>query len=427
MTKSAEDREALERKVIELGDALANQMKTREQAEERVAEVLKRATQAEESLERTSQEHADLQDKHDDITGLYRRAMEKLNTLSYTQEMRDVGERSDSAQLDELKVSRDQHLRALEQAQSALTASSARAEEVQGQWRRANDDIERLQADIAELSRDLESRTAEADAANARLKDVENAWAKSREEADTLRALTTGSLGELLDYHRDLRADEERVARVHTEKTRILELETASLRNLLREANQRVDDLQEELGKHRKHSRTLETEQSALRSQIAGVRSQLTRALEEAAQARKDANDREADIRHHAKVSSETELRLKTFRNYLAENGIVVDEDEIASSANGGSANRLYEVEAKLAERTQDQEALERKLREAENSVNSLHAELSRTRDQLNGSDEAGEERVVALESKLAQAEASHKERLQVMEQDYRTAVMCVK
>lgn len=34
----------------------------------------------------------------------------------------------------------------------------------------------------------------------------------AREEADASRTLTTGSLGELLDSHRDLKTDEERTA-----------------------------------------------------------------------------------------------------------------------------------------------------------------------------------------------------------------------
>jgi len=61
---------------------------------------------------------------------------------------------------------------------------------------------------LAELRGEIESRTAEVESVRARLTDVENSWAKSREEADAFRALTTGSLGELLDSHRDLKTDE---------------------------------------------------------------------------------------------------------------------------------------------------------------------------------------------------------------------------
>jgi hypothetical protein len=45
------------------------------------------------------------------------------------------------------------------------------------------------------------------------------------------RALTTGSLGELLDLHHDLRADKDRLTRGHVEKVEAMEVEATSLRN----------------------------------------------------------------------------------------------------------------------------------------------------------------------------------------------------
>ena len=432
LSRIVADRSALERKAADLIESLAAQSRLREQAEERTIEATKRAADIEGQLDHTNQEHAELLERHDETSTAYRTAAEKLSALSSVQELKDVEERTNSSQVDELKASRDQHLKALSQAQSAIAASSARADELEEQWKKANEQVSRLQADVAELNRELEARVAETDTANERQRDVENAWAKSREEADTLRALTTGSLGQLLDYHRDLQADEERLARVHVEKAKVSELEAASLRNLLREANQKVDELQAGLSHQRSRNRTLETDHSSLRNQVSSFRAQVSTANADNVRLRKDISDREAEIRQHLKTVSEKELHLKTFRNYLADSGIVVDEEEVAASSSDGPV-RLYEIEAQLAERTRQQETLARELQNAkqqqqatENQVEALKNELERAKEHAGGSSD-GDERVLELERRLVEAEATSKERLQIMEQDYRTAVMCVK
>ena len=432
LSRIAGDRNVLERKITDLTESLAAQSRLREQAEEKAIEATKRATEMEGQLDRTNQEHAELLERHDETSAAYRTAAEKLSALTSVRELKDAEERTTDSQLDELKVSRDQHLKALSQAQSAIAAASARAAELEEHWNKANEQVSRLQAEVVELNHDLEARVADADTANLRLRDVENAWAKSREEADTLRALTTGSLGQLLDYHRDLQADEERVGRAHAEKAKVAELEAASLRNLLREANQRIDEIQAELGHQRNRNRTLETDHSFLRNQVSSLRIQVSTVNADSAQLRKDLSNREADIRQHLKTVSEKELHLKTFRNYLADTGIMVDEEEVAASGSNAPA-RLYEIEAQLAERTRQQESLARELQNArqqqqaaENQVEALKDELVRTKEQADGSSE-NDERVVELERKLVAAEATSKERLQIMEQDYRTAVMCVK
>lgn len=432
LSRIAEDRSALERKIADLTDSLAAQSRLRGQAEEKAVEATQRIADIEGQLDRMSQEHADLLERHDETGAAYRTAAEKLTEMTSAQELKDSEERTTSSQVDELKASRDQHLKALSQAQSAIAAASGRAVELEEQWKKANEQVSRLQADIVELNHELETRVAEADAANERLRDVENAWAKSREEADTLRALTTGSLGQLLDYHRDLQADEERVGRAQAEKAKVAELETASLRNLLREANQKIDEMQAEISLQRTRNRALETDHSSLRNQVSSLRSQVSTANADSAQLRKDLSDREAEVRQHLKTVSEKELHLKTFRNYLADTGIMVDEEEVAASGSGAPA-RLYEIEAQLAEQTRQHESLSRELQNArqqqqvaEDQVEALKDELVRTKEQADGSSE-NDERMVELERKLVEAEATSKERLQIMEQDYRTAVMCVK
>jgi chromosome segregation ATPase len=430
VSRSLAERTTLEKKISELNESLATENRLREEAEARIFDLNQRALQAEGALERTAAEHGELLEHHATTAAELRSTAEKLVALTSSQQLRDVDTGS-SAELMELRMTRDRHVRALEQTQLALKAASARADEAEEQWRRANEQFQHLQAEYADLNRELEAKITEVDNARAQLLDVENKFAKSREEADALRALTTGSLGELLDYHRDMQADEERTGRAQNEKVRLLQNESESLREMLRVSNQRQEDAQNELNRERKRARAFESEQVALRAQVSGIRAQLSTALADVARARKEIADKETELRESSKAAMDVELRFKMFRNYLSESGVVVDEEEMASNTNEGS--KLYELEAKLAERNREQEALNRQLRHAqeqsqmaEEKVASLSTELARAKERrsADGNDDS---RVAEVERKLASAEATSKQKLLALEEDYRTAVLCVK
>ena len=350
-----------DRKIAELEEALDLQSQLREQAEARVADAARRAEMLEESHTRISREHSDLRTKHSETESSLREHAEKLISFNSVSQQKDSEHRHLKEQIEVLTATQDQHLKALEQAQAALHASSARSEELVDQWRRATEQVSRLEQDMAELRNEVEARTADADAAQAKLMDVENAWAASRAEADALRSLTTSGLGQLLDGHRDLKADEERILRSHEEKIDAMENETALLRQMLKEANQKIQNAEQSLGSHRDQVQTLQAEQLSLRSQLVGVRAQLASAMTECGRLRKDLASRETDLREKTRGMAEAEVRLNTLRNYLAENGLLIDEEEISNLA-GETPARLYELEQKLADQTRVHEEVVRKL-----------------------------------------------------------------
>ncbi|KAF8640758.1 hypothetical protein AX17_000408 [Amanita inopinata Kibby_2008] len=428
-----------ERRLVDLNQSLTLKSKLCENAESRASDAVKRAEVSDEVYNRTLQRLTDLQDQHNKLDIRFRSQAQDLLSHTSLVEQKEADELRLRAQVNELTASRDQHVRALEQTRHALETASNRAEEVDSKYQRAGEDIRRLEADVAELRGEVATRTAEAEAAQTRLLDVENSWAQSRQEADALRALTTGSLGQLLDSHQELKSDEDRVIRGHTEKIQALEAEAQSLRMMLREASQRVDDVQSQLVEERGRLHDQELEQSLLRSQLLGLRSQLSGALADAGDLRKELLDKESTLAVRSKETADATIKLAVLRNYLTENGVTIEEDDLRSvsraTSNGAvSPEALTELESKLVERTRMHEEAQRELaqtlrrkRDVEAQVNQLagQLELARSGHSPPGSNVDG--RVSELERKLEETEHSYKTRLHQLEDDYQLAVHYVK
>jgi hypothetical protein len=125
------------------------------------------------------------------------------------------------AKLKGLTLSRDEHLRTLEQAQSALQKATFPVADA--------DDSPRLHlqpacehgTEFAELRAELEGKKLELETIRLRLTDAEDGWAKSKAEADTLRAQTAAGL---------INVDVDRVMHRLMERMRAMETEVSSLR-----------------------------------------------------------------------------------------------------------------------------------------------------------------------------------------------------
>ena len=428
------ERAEKDRKIGELSDSLALTTTLLEQAEARAVDASKRADLLEDSHEEKLREHADLQERHMLLEAALREHADRLLSQSSQLEQKEAELVNAQSQVEELSLSREQHVRALDQARVALQSASTRAEEVDAKYKESRDHSAQLEGDLAEMKGELEAKMSEVETLRARLADVENSWAQSREEADAFRALTTGSLGELLDSHRDLKTDEERIVRGHAEKVAAMEMEVDQIRKMLKDTSVRLDESGAELTSQRQLVREGETEQLSLRSQITGLRTQLSNALGEGGRLRKELIVKESELRDKTKETSDAELRLGMLRNYLAENGLAPDTDDLNSKA-GDSSSRVAQLESKLAERSKLQERAERDLtaalnqkQQAELRAESLAEEVERLKAQggsprgLNGVTDA-----VEYEQRLEETDRSYKERLRQLEDDYQLAVHYVK
>jgi len=431
----AGDRWVQDKQFQELKDSLALQTTLCEQAESRAADATKRADALEDSHERAVRSHADVQQHKIVLEAQLRDQADRLltSTSGFGQSQAELA--SLQNQIEDLTLSRDQHIRVLDQTRVAMQAAHIRAEEIDSQYQRATERIAMLEGDIAEYRGDLESKSHELDTVKQRLADVENSWAKSREEADALRAATTGSLGQLLDSHRDIKSDEERVARVHEEKMEALVTEAASLRAMLKDASQRLEETDKQLLDERRRVNDTHTETAHLRAQVIGLRGQLSSEVSNAGRLRLELASKESQLREKIKETSNYSIKLTMLRNYASENGVDVDEDAMRSTSISRNASAVTsELESKLSERTRLHEAAERELsqalrrqQDAETQMSSLSQQLARARSPISRESPDLEARAVEAERKLEETEKSYKNRMAQMEEDYQLAVHYVK
>ncbi|CCM04210.1 uncharacterized protein FIBRA_06376 [Fibroporia radiculosa] len=439
LSTAASERGEKDRKVKELAESLALQTMLVDQAEARAEDTSKRLDALSQSHDRDSKAFQALQERHTSMEILARDQADKLLAHRSLAEQREADHMNARAQVEQLTTSHEQHIRALEQARAALQTASTRAEEVDTQYIRAREQVAQLEADLADLRGELEARTTEVENTRLRILDVENSWAKSREEADAFRALTTGSLGELLDSHRDLKSDEDRFTQGHAEKVEALEREITSLRDMLQAATRRADEAQNEVVQEHQKARDAESETLSLRTQVAGLRMQLSSTLVDSGKLRKELIAKESQLEAQLREAASATMRLETLRTHLADIGIVAEGEDLPSRAGGVSPSRLVELENRLADQIRLHEITERDLQaalqqkeDAEAQVDTLSTQLDQLRlsqspTRRNGVDAAAEARALEAERKLEESEASYKARLQQLEDDYRLTVHYLK
>ncbi|KAG9127384.1 Negative regulator of mitotic exit [Ceratobasidium sp. 392] len=435
LSAASNERTSLGRVLLERTEALALQTQLREQAEEQTAETIRRAEIAEEEKERAVAEHSDLLDRNVFLESGMRDHAEKIVAIKSDAEQNEAEHSTTLRKLDEAVALRDEHLRVLQQTQEALAATSARADDLERQWERSRQVIQSLETELAEMRADLEAKSQESQSALRRLEDVENAWAKSREEADAHRRATTSGLGTLLDSHRELRADEDRATRGHAEKVHAMEMELSSLRKMLKEAGNRIGESQSDLVTHQKKAGAAQTEAAALRAQLSGVRAQLATSVAEHGRLKQELTMKEAAVRERASAASSAEIRLGMLRNYLVDNGIVLDEEDINSEGEGrGGGVRIQQLENELRERVRLHQDAERELQDvhrrrddAEAQVQHLAEQLERAKSASSPSSLDAEGRAVSAERKREETETRLNKRIQELDHDYQMAVKYVK
>ncbi|WVW84560.1 hypothetical protein I302_106594 [Kwoniella bestiolae CBS 10118] len=408
-------------------------------ATERESETLKRAEEAEDAHREAVEEIEQLHEKLLENEQTLREHTEKLITLSSTVQQREAEKDHLQTQLDEAIAGRDENIGLIEQAQSALKAAGVRTTEMEGLYEKANSRVSTLEEELAEVKAELEIKTRDAEISEEKYREVENAWTQSREEADSLRAVTTSRLGEILDSHKEMRADESRYSRGYTEQIKALEQEVESLRKMLKEAGQRVDSAESGVSNHRSKSRELEGKLQALRGELRGSKTKLLNLQSENSKYKEIQGVKDKELREKEMVLTDLETRSTVLRNLLADHGIAVSDSDLENQRPSDAS----QLETQLRDRGRANEAAQREIEdlrmrceEAEDKVESLGRLIERLKDARSPTSSSmrsptptgdNDRRVGELEKRLTDMEKEHREKVKAVENDYQTAVRYVK
>lgn len=436
LTSISTDYSALQRQVASLQESYAHEKKMGSTAEEREREAVGRLTDLETTHARTAEDLLSLQEKTATTERSLRDHVDRVLSLESLVVQHRTDKDLAQSSLEQTKTTRDAHLKALEQLQLALEVSKTRSDETQGLYQAEQERSQALEHDVVQLQAELEVRGRETEAATARLTDVEASWRKTQEEVDTLRTFGHHGLTELLNLHRELKADEDRSTRGHDEKVAALEQQASSLRTMLGEAGTRVDESQLMLAEHRRKTQRLELDHTSLRTGLHQTKTSLSAAQAEIVRLKDQLTTKEFELKDQSSSMSELELRLATLRNLLADHGVAVNEDEVHSE-DGFTSGRTRQLESKLSEKAHALEEAERELdlsRKRLEGAEARMAEMSTAMDRSNvsggGSESPSVDQLRLLESRAESAEkqlvestASHKQ----VQADYQTAVHYVK
>ncbi|OCF30994.1 hypothetical protein I316_07401 [Kwoniella heveanensis BCC8398] len=430
----------ISRKQLETAqEAAENARSLHSSAAEREAETLKRAEEAEEAHREAIEEIEQLHHKATTTEQNLREHTEKLITLSSTVQQREAERDQLQTQLEEAITARDENIGLIEQAQAAISAAGLRTSEMEAMYVKANGRVSTLEEELAEVKAELEVKTRDAELAEEKFREVENAWTQSREEADSLRAVTTNRLGEILDSHKEMRADESRHTRGYQDQVRALEEEGKSLRKMLNEAGQRVDAAEMGVSHHRSKARELEAKVQSLRAELRTSRTKLLSAQAEVTKYKDVQVSRDGEIKEKEMALTDLETRCTVLRNLLADHGIAVADSDLENAETPSTR----ELETQLRDRGRAHEAAQREIEdlrlrceEAEDKVESLGRLVERIKDARSPTAASmrsptptgdSDRRVGELEKRLVDMEKEHREKVKAVESDYQTAVRYVK
>ncbi|CEH15721.1 Kelch repeat-containing proteins [Ceraceosorus bombacis] len=414
-------------------DEVVLEKQLRSAAEERLSETAKRAMAAEAAQMRAHEELAALQKRSHLNESTLRDYQERVTTLTSTAARHQADHETSRSQLDDANMALERHVTALTDLQAALAAATSRAAEHERMHTQHRELVEQHEGTLNRLRSELNSKSLETDSHSRRVKELETLLSRHREEAETHRLASTNGLAQVLQFHqqRNTTRSTNELAPQMEQKVRALTDETTSLRALHSESKAHAEATATALQDMRDRNIGLEKQHSGLRSELSAMRSQLAIALQEVGRLKDQASSKDVELRERSRAAEEAEVMTSLLKQFMKERGLAVPGDEELSAKSGYADKRIRELEDEIDARTEDAREAQRRLQEAVGKADALERDLASARSasgSAGGADtEALERRAANAERELAEAVASHRERMATLENDYNTAVSFVK
>ena len=454
LSESLAAKAMLERQVEKLEHDVEHHMDMRASVEERHEAATSRADAAESSYSRSLSDYAELQRRANGHEATIQDHFEQMAALTSTHQqlaaehatLKEHASRSDEV------VSH--HVRTIEETQLALAAAHARSDEVHGVWQQSQAELAEHQSRAQQLQQELDAKHAESAAASARAADLERVLKATRDEHDATKVVAAGGLAQLLSLHRDREAttqardiapDDSSAARIHA-----LEEESATAKQMHQDVRGKHTAALGELEGVRSREVQLQTQVVQLRSEVASLKTQYAQALDEVSRHKSLALDRDVDAKDAGRAREAAEVQVGLLRHIMADHGLTVSDDDLASRFPPMSGNespeqlhrRVQDLESRLSQKTRAHQELEqahddarRELQDTEQRVRDisrsrdvtdeqleqLHGEVSRLRSTTVSPEEGA--RAVKTEGDLEALQVRHRQ----LESTHLKAVQYVK
>ena len=395
---ATEEKSSHDRKAQQAQAELAQEAKLRKAAEEHAQMASDRAAATESSYSRALSDYADMQRKARSFESTASGHREQITTLSSSVSKSEAEYQHLKNRLETSESSLDQYLRTLEQTQAAFNAANAQSEEMQVLWTNAREELATSQAQIASLKADLEAKSAEHSDATSRADELDRMLKTTKVEHEAMRALTSGSLSELVAAAKANRDTSSRdIGSPNQSLLRAAQEETESVRALHREAVKRAEAAHSDLEDASSRHLHLEKQVLSLRSEIAALRSQLSASSRDLARLKSDLSTKDIDVSEQSRLAEASETKAVLLRSLLIDHGIPVDESDgsprLGNSVSGGSTSeqlyrRVQELEAQLEHRTRSQRDLESAHHESRRDLEAAQQQLRHASHRQHASEE---------------------------------------
>lgn len=450
LTQALIEKEDTQNKFIQSQQNLDYEKTSRESAEERAKSSTARAEEAEDAHARVL---ADLATLHSRATSAESKLREtKAKLTEATAELAQYRSENDGSHLhlSQLQQSIEQHKRALEKANVALTAANERTNEFESLWKQSKQDIINLEKESAGLRAELDVKMRDLERSKARTNDMERLLEKAQKESEAMRIMMQEGMTKLLNNPPSPKSPNSDTNDTldANDKLKLKEQELSALRLINVEAQKTANEATNNLSGAMVKMIQLESSIMKARSESSLLQRKLAESNDEVIRTKGRLREKERILEERSRALEDAEVKVGMMRDVMTERGIF---EESGNFTGASMSSRFKEMESRCEElenmhaKTQAElkasikrykDAL-RKAEDAENKSKVLEEELERasnggslslTPDISNN--QALEDELKISETKLSETQRrlnDNKQELSKIKADYKTATSYVK
>ncbi|CAI2167073.1 18308_t:CDS:10 [Funneliformis geosporum] len=347
LTQALTEKENIHNKYMQSQQKLNYETAIRESAEEQTKIATFRAEEAEEAHARALSNLATLHSRATTAEALLRETKTKLIETSADLTQNRSGNDSILSQLNKLQQSVEQHQRALEKANDALTVANERTSEFEKLWKQSRQEIQILEKETSSLRAELDVKMQDLDRLKARAIEMESLLDKAHKESETMRATIQEGMNNLLDNSSKSNSDLSNYLNV-TDKLQLVEQELSELKIIHAETQRFANDASTDLSDAKVKILQLESSVMKARSESAQLQRRLGESNDEIMKIKVRLREKERTLDEKVRALEDSEVKAGMMRDVMTERGILFGN--LTGGQQASTSLQFREMEARYRE-----------------------------------------------------------------------------